>query len=108
MTAPKINMHGKIYDLYDEVDRPQKEAKAELVKIHATGKRAFLNPRKRKNFETTYFIYTANPTPRKAPTSKPKEGKKPKEVEKSKTSNGKKASNGKKSGNGKKAPAKKK
>ena len=70
MVAPKINMHGKIYDLYDEIDRSQVDAKAELVKIHTTGKRAFLNPRKRKNQETTYYIYTADPTPRKAPEPK--------------------------------------
>jgi len=85
MVAPKINMHGKIYDLYDDVDRSQVDAKAELVKIHATGKRAFLNPRKRKDQKTTYYIYIADPTPRKPRESKLKETEKPKEVEKPKS-----------------------
>lgn len=96
MVAPKINMHGKIYDLYDEVDRTQVDAKKELDLIHKTGKRAFLNPRKRKDQETTYYIYTAKPTPRKPrevkEVKKVKEVKEPKAVPKT---NGKKA-NGKK------------
>lgn len=104
MVAPKINMHGKIYDLLDEIDRPVKEAKAKLAEIHAKGKRAFLNPRKRKNLETTYYIYTADPTPRKP--REVKQPEKPKVVEQpKKQSNGKtkkspantKKANGKKS-----------
>lgn len=97
MVASKINMHGKIYDLLDEVDRPVKEAKAKLAEIHATGKRAFLNPRKRKNFETTYYIYTADPTPRKV--SEPKKVEINEEVVEKTKKNEKK--------NGKKVPAKK-
>lgn len=103
MVAPKINMHGKIYDLLDEIDLPQKEAKAKLAEVHKSGKRAFLNPRKRKNMETTYYIYTAEPTPRK-----PRETKKEpevKETEQPKKNGNKK--NGKKNGNKKVAPKKK-
>ena len=100
MVAPKINMHGKIYDLYDEIDRSQVEAKKKLVEIHGEGLRAFLNPRKRKDQETTYYIYTAKPTPRKPREVKTKEAEveKPKDVPKvaiktvGKKANGKKAS----------------
>ncbi len=98
MVAPKINMHGKIYDLYDEIDRSQVEAKKELAKIHGTGMRAFLNPRKRKNQETTYYIYTAKPSERKAPVKKVEEVKVVETVK----------ATPKKNGNKKKSPAKKK
>lgn len=106
MVAPKINMHGKIYNLYDETDRLEKEAKAELEKIHKTGKRAFLNPRKQKDKPTTYYIYIADPTPRKPREVKEKKVEQPKEVKveqpkEVKTEQPKKVNNGKKT-NGKK------
>lgn len=107
MVAPKINMHGKIYDLYDEIDRSQVEAKKKLAEIHGEGLRAFLNPRKRKDQETTYYIYTAKPTPRKPRESKLKEVEveKPKDVPKVATKTvGKKAN--RKKANGKKTSKK--
>ena len=59
MVAPKINMHGKIYLLHDEVERNLQDALDEMIVIRSQGKVAFKNPRKRKDAPDTFYIYEA-------------------------------------------------
>jgi len=71
MTTQKINMHGKEYTLFDEVIRTKDQAKQKASEIREAGQVAFLNPRKRKDLETTYYIYVAEKAVRKKKESKP-------------------------------------
>lgn len=70
MTTQKINMHGKEYTLFDEVIRTKDQAQKAASEIREAGQVAFLNPRKRKDLETTYYIYVAEKAVRKKKESK--------------------------------------
>jgi len=70
MPAKSINMHGKIYNLYDEIERTKIQAQKFAQEIREQGKVAFLNPLKRKNKETVYMIYVAEKSVRNISTRK--------------------------------------
>ena len=70
MPTKQINMHGKLYDLLDEVERNKEFAQIRAQEIRDDGQVAFLNPRKRKGQETVYYIYIADKTIRKKRESK--------------------------------------
>jgi len=59
MPSEKINMHGKIYQLLDNVERNKQQAQDKATEVRKSGMVAFLNPAKRKDKETVYFIYEA-------------------------------------------------
>lgn len=60
MPSETINMHGKIYDLLDNIERTKDQAQEKAIEIRANGQVAFLNPQKRKDKQTNYWIYTAD------------------------------------------------
>ena len=66
MPSKTINMHGKIYDLLDEQIRVKKVAQVKAQEIRDGGQVAFLNPQKRKDKETNYWIYIAEKTTRRS------------------------------------------
>jgi len=66
MPSKQINMHGKIYDLLDEKIRIKKIAQTKAQEIRDNGQVAFLNPQKRKDQETNYWIYVAEKTARRS------------------------------------------
>jgi len=70
MPSKTINMHGKIYDLLDEQIRVKKVAQTKAQEIRDGGQVAFLNPQKRKDKETNYWIYVANKSERRASSKK--------------------------------------
>lgn len=70
MPAKIIYMHKKKYDLVDGQERNKVDAQQVAIEIRSLGKVAFLNPRKRKDKPTTYFVYEAPKAERK--TKKPK------------------------------------
>ena len=65
MVNKEINMHGRLYQLHDEIERTKEDAQQVASDIRDKGMICFLNPRKRKNIETTYFIYSAQKAERK-------------------------------------------
>ena len=70
MPSKTINMHGKLYDLLDEQIRVKKVAQAKAQEIRDNGQVAFLNPQKRKDKETNYWIYVADKSVRRASSRK--------------------------------------
>ena len=70
MPSKTINMHGKLYDLLDEQIRVKKVAQAKAQEIRDNGQVAFLNPQKRKDQETNYWIYVADKSVRRASSRK--------------------------------------
>lgn len=70
MPSKTINMHGKLYDLLDEKIRVKKVAQTKAQEIRDGGKVAFLNPQKRKDKETNYWIYVAEKSARRVSSRK--------------------------------------
>lgn len=70
MPSETINMHGKIYTLLDEKIRVEKVAQIKAQEIRDGGQVAFLNPQKRKDKETNYWIYVAEKSVRRASSRK--------------------------------------
>jgi len=70
MPSETINMHGKIYDLLDEKIRVKKVAQTKAQEIRDNGQVAFLNPQKRKDKETNFWIYVAEKSVRRASSRK--------------------------------------
>lgn len=66
MPSKTINMHGKLYDLLDEKIRVKEIAQKKAQEIRDAGQVAFLNPQKRKDKETNYWIYVADKTARRS------------------------------------------
>ena len=70
MPSKTINMHGKIYTLLDEKIRVKKVAQIKAQEIRDASQVAFLNPQKRKDKETNYWIYVAEKSIRRASSRK--------------------------------------
>ena len=70
MPSKTINMHGKLYDLLDEKVRVKKVAQTKAQEIRDGGQVAFLNPQKRKDKETNYWIYVADKSVRRTSSRK--------------------------------------
>ena len=70
MPSETINMHGKIYNLFDEKIRVKEVAQTKAQEIRDGGQVAFLNPQKRKDKETNYWIYIADKSVRRASSRK--------------------------------------
>lgn len=70
MPSKTINMHGKLYDLLDEKIRVKKVAQTKAQEIRDNGQVAFLNPQKRKDKETNYWIYVADKSVRRTSSRK--------------------------------------
>ena len=70
MPSKQINMHGKLYDLLDDKIRIKKVAQTKAEEIRNGGQVAFLNPQKRKDKETNYWIYVADKSVRRTSSRK--------------------------------------